>query len=643
MMNVPILKKVLAVIAFSLLAISSVSAQRKSVDFKSELGRLFDINLLPSYVEGTVVKQISSYDTTGGNDDGFGGKYSFIREEPNGGLVIFDETGQGVIERIWTPTPTDDTLDFYFDGSSKPSLSIKFRDLFNNSQAPFLAPVADQKVGGFYSYIPIPYEKSCKIVFRGEKILFHQIQFRSYDQNYQVQTYDQAQTAKERPLLDKILDQWSKKDRSISDFSDKPSKAEKKMVLQPGKSEKIFELNSGGRILGIELTPAEVFSGDYKQIDLKITWDDEKKPAVYVPVADFFGFASGSPSMESLLLGAKDNKAYSYIPMPFDRNARVELVYRAGNQVKPVELFATVYYSNRKRDEKNEGRFYAHWKNENPALGSPFVFLEGKGKGHYVGTIMQGQATDYKYFTEFFEGDDYTEIDGKMTVHGTGSEDYFNGGWYAQPGGWVERLGAPLTGCLEYSLPLGRTGGYRLFINDKMPFNTSILHTIEHGPENNNRKVNYISVAMYYAENSIAQQRQPVNELTKVFMPDTMTFYSGLMDHLTFKGNMERRDGAIVFTKKGEGDLFVDVSEIPLGQYQVYMHKRNREHVNIRVMMPQAKTWETIKGRNEKNGDVLIGVVSVSNNENPVKIQLVNSDDQSDLIFDRVTFAKINQ
>ena len=373
---------------------------------------------------------------------------------------------------------------------------------------------------------------------------------------------------------------------------------------------------------------------------MKITWDKENKPAVYAPLADFFGFAFGSISMKSLLVGATKDKAYCYIPMPFDSNAKVELVYRANNVVKPVTLSATLYYSTEKRDAKTEGRFYAYWKNENPAPGKPYVFLQGKGKGHYVGTIMQGQATDYTHFTEFFEGDDYTEIDGKMTIHGTGSEDYFNGGWYAQPGGWVERLGAPLSGCLDYTLPLGRTGGYRLFISDKMPFNKSILHTIEHGPEKNNRPVNYTSVAMYYSEKAIINQAQPVNALTKVFTPDTVSFYAGLMEHLTYSGDLHKKEGKGVLPKNGQGGLHIDVSEIPPGVYNVYMHHRPAENVGMKVKTPGASHWQPVKGGTGSKKDLLIGELSIRNNVPTVTIHLKNNEGASHLEFERITLAK---
>ncbi|ANH81791.1 hypothetical protein A8C56_13080 [Niabella ginsenosidivorans] len=616
------------------------------VTFESELERLSDLKALSRYLEGSLVRQVSSYDTTGGNDDGFGGNYSYLRKEPAGGLVIFDQKGQGVIERIWTPTPTDDTLDFYFDGSRFPGLSIKFRDLFSNSVAPFLAPVADHKVGGFYSYIPVPYKSGCKIVFRGKKMLFYQIQYREYDKRYQVQTFKKQYSARAQQLLGKAIEQWNNEDRSVSScYAESPRILVKNIRLVPGSTSRLFDLQEGGRILGIELKPPGIFSGMYKQVDLKITWDDEPVPAVYVPVADFFGFAYGTPSMKSLFLGAANAKAYCYIPMPFDKNAKAELIYRAGaGDEKSVNITATIYYSNEKRNAAKEGRFYAYWKQERPAAGKPFVFLQGQGKGQYIGTLFQGQATDGTNFTEYFEGDDSTAIDGQMTAHGTGSEDYFNGGWYAQPGGWAQRLGAPLSGCLEYSLPLGRTGGYRFFLMDKMPFYKSIFHSIEHGPVGNNRPVNYTSVAMYYADQSIAAPVPPTTALTRVYEPDTLTFYTRLMRHLTYNGNLQFKNGVAVLAEKNNASLTINVAEIPKGEYKVYLHQVSAATGAIQVQMADAlkvHDWNKLavnKGNEPQN--LLIGDVAVTDNFIPVSVLFKSAEKNPGFVFDRVLFIK---
>ena len=72
-------------------AFFNLSAQTDN--YRQELLNLADISRLSLYRAGEM-EQLSSYDRTGGNDDGFSGKYSSIRKEAEG-LVIADLRGPG--------------------------------------------------------------------------------------------------------------------------------------------------------------------------------------------------------------------------------------------------------------------------------------------------------------------------------------------------------------------------------------------------------------------------------------------------------------------------------------------------------------------------------------------------------------------
>jgi hypothetical protein len=141
--------KLVPIICFALLLTrcsgnrdQSASNPKKVVahSVSDELSIFYDITSLPSFLDGAYSAQISSYDTTGNNDDGFSGRYSFLRRNSDSSLVIFDVKGKGVITRIWTPTPTEDTLDFYIDDETRPTFSIKYLDLFSGKRYPFVAP-----------------------------------------------------------------------------------------------------------------------------------------------------------------------------------------------------------------------------------------------------------------------------------------------------------------------------------------------------------------------------------------------------------------------------------------------------------------------------------------------------------------------
>ena len=617
----------------------NVSAQeKKEVSLSTEIKKLADISLLPVYAAGSIVKQESSYDRSFGNDDGFDGTHSYLYKNDQGDLVLFDQKGPGVLERIWTPTPTNDTLDFYFDQEDKPRLSIRFADLFTGKVYPFIQPIVGKKVGGYYSYLPLPYQKGLKIVARSEKILFHQFQYRELPEAENVITFSNEISKEQDDAINKAVEVWNYGNHSVESlYTQEHIFIGKTSVLRPNKSITIAEINTGGRILGIELDSAELFRGKLRNVALKITWDNDSSPAVLAPVAEFFGYSFGRESMHSLLLGVnKQSKLYAYFPMPFDQKARIELVDLSSDSAKePLKIRSKVIYSNQKRDAAREGKFYAHWKREKPALGSYYDFLKVSGKGHYVGTILQCQATDFTNFTEFFEGDDSTNVDGLMTVHGTGSEDYFNGGWYAQPAGWVEPISGQIHGCLYYSLPQGRTAAYRFFLSDKMPFNKEFYHGIEHGPVDNNRPVDYSSIAFYYAPKPLSVPTELSLENTKFDNPEQYSFYPRLMDYLTYQGDMNR-DGY----EGKQAKMNIAVEDVPQGQYAVYVRNETAMPKGLTIATEQAK----VKGNSNKKelGEefMYLGDLTIDENKGPREITF-SSDQSVKFKFDVLVLSKI--
>ena len=489
------------------------------------LPELYRVDQLPSLRGSTQVAMISSYDRTGGNDDGFSGKYSFLREE-NGGLVIADLKGPGAIYRIWTPTPTDDWVEFYFDGEAVPRIRVKFRELFLGKQPPFVVPLVGYGAGGFYSYVPLPFRQSCKILVRAKRVQFYQINYARYDATTPIASFNPntspdylEQQDRARKLL---LATGSDISGQVVPTGQSNQVIKSHVKLVPGEATTLAVFDKPGRVAGLRLSPASALAGKNRDVVLRIAFDGQN-PAVLCPAGDFFGYAWGKPAMKSLLVGVSGDTAYCYFPMPFQRDARVELVSErtAG---EPVELAAEVVYNPTPKSAA-EGYFFASWRRENPTTeGLPFTFLKTQGRGHLVGVILQAQGFESGK-TLFFEGDDQTTIDGELAIHGTGSEDFFNGGWYDVPDRWEKRISFPLSGCLAYQKHLGRTGAYRLFLADAYSYQRSLLQTIEHSGAGNNIPTDYCAVTFFYAADRPAESvtLAPVN-MRKVTDPKEVIF-----------------------------------------------------------------------------------------------------------------------
>jgi Protein of unknown function (DUF2961) len=626
-----------------------------SFSLTDELKSLYDISLLPAYRENAPEAQVSTYDTTGGNDDGFNGKYSFLRKNADGSLVIFDMRGPGVINRIWTPTPTEDTLDFFIDGDSKPALSIKYLDLFSGKVYPFIQPLCGNQLGGYFCYFPILFQSHCMIVYRGKKTQFHQIQYRLYPPGSKVQAFHLNLDPQEKEGLDEVNTTWTRMPAAMPVFDKGNSLGfgiDSKMIsIRPGETQKIFQSFDAGRIVGLTFERPTGFQWN-KNIDIKITWDQESVPAVYCPIEDFFGYAFGKASMQSFLMGSVGQKDYCYFPMPYDQQVSIELIYRNGEGLLPAEgLKVTTSSTRDKRNPATEGKFYASWKsNQLYAKDGPHVFLDTKGKGHYVGSVLQARGLNAG-MTSFFEGDDSTAVDGQPKLHGTGSEDYFNGGWYALLDRWDGKMSLPLHGALDYSLPFCRTGAYRFYLSDKISFEKAIFQSIEHGPVGNSVPAAYTSLALYYCSQQPASFVQPTNESTKLVIPDTLVLYPQLMK-FSLAGDIHTRGAwayntggeSFVFTATGEALLSISLDQLPFKKYKLladFVRVPDGGEFSIWQRQTQLTGWiGTEKATREREQELSLCSLTTSEFNNTLTVRIKAGQGPRTFFLNRFIFVR---
>ncbi|MCK5879637.1 MAG: DUF2961 domain-containing protein, partial [Holophagae bacterium] len=150
-----------------------VFAQESGVNEISNFDRL---SLLRSDILSV---QQSSHDPAGGNhNDGFiGGNFP---DTFNGENVMLHVEGPGIVNRIWlTGYESYDKIKMYFDGESNASVDETVSSFFSGETAPYLSPlVVNDAVssGGFFSYMPFPFEKSIMITTSGNRF---------YNINYQ--------------------------------------------------------------------------------------------------------------------------------------------------------------------------------------------------------------------------------------------------------------------------------------------------------------------------------------------------------------------------------------------------------------------------------------------------------------------------
>jgi len=142
----------------------NVQAQSVGLEFYDNLSSL------PYIYPNAESYYLSSYDRTGGNDDGFRGTYSQLYIDDNGEHVIFEQDGPGCVYNLWFTGSGRNLhwgkLKFYFDNEKTPRIEYEAGEFFSGLHRPFVYPLVTHSFissGGFSCSMPIPFAGHLKI------------------------------------------------------------------------------------------------------------------------------------------------------------------------------------------------------------------------------------------------------------------------------------------------------------------------------------------------------------------------------------------------------------------------------------------------------------------------------------------------
>jgi hypothetical protein len=260
--------------------------------------------------------------------------------------------------------------------------------------------------------------------------------------------------------------------------------------LAPGDSVVLLEVEGPGVVRQLWITVASPDPHYLRRISLRMYWEGEDNPSVDVPLGDFFGNGFAKTHYTALPMGVSSGGFYSYLPMPFRRRARILAMNGTGQVVDAfyfnanVELGADLL--------RPLATFHAAWNRDARTTSlRPHTILEAEGSGHLVGVSLNAEGYEAGY--GFLEGDEIFTVDGEFRGQGTGTEDYFNGGWYFQEGPFT----APYHGVVLMDPERGRIAAYRWHLPDPVRFEDSIRVELEHG-HGNESVADYATVAYWY-------------------------------------------------------------------------------------------------------------------------------------------------
>jgi hypothetical protein len=248
--------------------------------------------------------------------------------------------------------------------------------------------------------------------------------------------------------------------------------------IKPGETKTLLDMQEAGIINRIWITINDRSPEMLRSLRLEMFWDNEKKPAVSVPLGDFFGVGLGeTATFENALFANPEGRSFNcFVPMPFKKAARITVTNESGKNLDMIFFDINVQRLNSWDD--NFLYFHAYWHRDTATtLSRDYEILpEIKGKGRFLGSNIGILCNkNYKGFW-WGEGEVKMYLDGDKefpTLAGSGTEDYIGTAW------GQGKFNQTYTGCLVADEERNAWAFYRFHILDPVYFKNDCRVTIQ--------------------------------------------------------------------------------------------------------------------------------------------------------------------
>ncbi|NPE30388.1 DUF2961 domain-containing protein, partial [Methanococcoides sp. SA1] len=290
--------------------------------------------------------------------------------------------------------------------------------------------------------------------------------------------------------------------------------------IPAGESKTLLSVKGNGIINRMWLTIRNRSPKMLRSLKLEMFWDNASKPAVSVPIGDFFGVGLGQKRpFECEFFSDPEGRSFNCsIPMPFQKNAKIILTNES-DEILDL-FFYDINYTISEKPNKDALYFHCYWNREQRTkIGKDFEILPRvEGKGRFIGTnIGVIENPDYKG-AWWGEGEVKVYLDGDSdfpTLVGTGTEDYIGTAW--GQGEFSHRY----QGCLIADKEKGLWAFYRFHIPDPIYFHKDFKVTIQQmGGEIKQKVIDLIDEGAELTPVTISKTGQFTNLLEMNPVPD---------------------------------------------------------------------------------------------------------------------------
>lgn len=426
-------------------------------------------------------------------------------EPPGRGyLIAQDDDGPGVVSRMYftggplAPPSTalfrDEILRIYVDDQPRPIYEGRLA-AWRPGDAMFRWPLTRYTSGANVSYEPITYQKRLRVLMDNlrDDCMYY----------YQISAHKVVRPPETRETLAFLVDNAG---QASGGALQRTRFVDQEFVLAPGQGVDVVTLAGEGTF---QLSSFSYLSADEsagRDVRVQLFWNGAKHPSLDLPLETLFGGRQKLRAFRTLpmfvdLAGGRTTLTTT-LPMAFRRGARVRL-QNAG----------TAAHSTQARIEGAAqvpagtfGELRATWMEQHGPFTPQrrFRATSFRGRGKFIGILMyidgRGKADGRTpHAVSFLEGDATTIVDGR-SFQGTGTEDYFNAGFYFQDGQYDSPFSALVR--LDTNLEKGTaevTAVRWSILEDAIEFEQGFELRFEFGSYEPLAAHHYAAIGFYYA------------------------------------------------------------------------------------------------------------------------------------------------
>ncbi len=423
------------------------------------------------------VRHFSSYDRRGGNSDlGY-----YCGTDQHGWKILCDVTGPGVLQEFWWTRENPNAnwqIRVYIGDTLTPILDVPLND-FCGSVAPFVPPLADSVSGGNFNYVPIPFASRLRLTYSGQTAIYYHATVLSLTAGTQIESFTMPPSGEFLARRDSLAARFANPAMPV--YDGEPYLVESgSATIATNETQTLVNYVGCGVSRTLYVLAASHAQSTLENMWVRVYTDHYPSPDLEGPVSTLFGAALGWRPYRSAVTGMLSDSIYLNLPVPFRSHLRVDVTNLTGS-AQAVEVVTEIV----EVPAAMQGRFKlsSQYCEENPTITWGGYDVAGwTTGGNYVGMLLDMQAIATN---NVLEGDEALWFDNESTASwlGTGTEDYFNGGYYwTDNGGDVVESQLGFHGCIRFGG--GTAAAYRWHLSDPLPFRTDFKMRFDVGPWN---------------------------------------------------------------------------------------------------------------------------------------------------------------